>query len=542
MSIFLKKQVIIVSIILMSVVHIELFNHESIPGALLIVLGAIFSFLYTLDRRYILKWHDPVLYLFLLLSIGFYLYEGIGIVSVGGFSFWVAFNIYYYFDAYFKYKRLSKRSDVIIKDILNKVNNDGNNIDYNQLKQELNLRIEETFEVWLSVLQEKYEQSDLSDKTKYKEQIEVLINRKEEKSEEGDEYLKKRIKELELELSSVYKYNADLENKVKKLEIIIQEDYKKIEDLEFKINTNNRTLDERNHILNQQQNDINQMVNTINQLKQELDNAQGDKALVENLTEKLSIAENQCNLLVNEHKQSQLEKEELLKENKYLANAKEEAIREKEAAVNEKQEIQRLLDEEKEENKKLRHEMALMKQTYEAEVQRIEAQKSENSQILRNNKIKIAFKQGLQSAKYEVCIISPWVKEYIIDHYESDFYRLAKNKVKLKIIYGIGSNSQSKKYEEENREKLEESKHAVDKIKEIFTKRKCGNLVSVDVRDSHAKLFIVDDEWYLLGSMNLLSFDYSSKTDHREELAEKIYNPKKIEAYKKLFFNFDKKC
>ncbi len=42
MSIFLKKQLIIISIILMSVVHIELFNHESIPGALLIVLGAIF--------------------------------------------------------------------------------------------------------------------------------------------------------------------------------------------------------------------------------------------------------------------------------------------------------------------------------------------------------------------------------------------------------------------------------------------------------------------------------------------------------------------
>ncbi|WP_164726534.1 phospholipase D-like domain-containing protein [Veillonella ratti] len=466
------------------------------------------------------------------------MYEGIGIVSVGGFSFWVAFNTYYYFDAYFKFKRLSKRSDVIIKDILNKVNNDGNNIDYNQLKQELNLRIEETFEVWLSVLQAKYEQSDLSDKTKYKEQIEVLINNKEEKFEEGDENLKKRIKELELELSSVYKYNADLQNKVKKLEMIIQEDYKKIEDLEFKINTNNRTLDERNHILNQQQNDINQMVNTINQLKQELENAQGDKALVENLTEKLSIAENQCNLLVNEHKRSLLEKDELLKENKYLANAREEAIREKEEAVTEKQEIQKLLEEEKEENKKLRHEMAIMKQSFEDEVQRIEAQKIENAQILRNKEIAVAFREGLHSAEHEICIISPWVTEKVVNSYLNEFKRLAKNRVSVKIIFGMGKDSKIKQYAEENERKLINSRKAIEIIENVFKSENCENLFSTFERNTHAKLFLVDDKWYLVGSMNLLSFNYKNKKDKREELVEKIFNSKKIDAYKELFFYF----
>lgn len=502
MSLFWRKQVIVISIIVMEIIHFSLFNQALIPGALLTIVGVLLALIYTLDRRYILKRLDEEICILFLFSVVFFEYSGIGIVAILTFLIWIGVNFFYYWDEKNKRKTLSENSDVIIKEILDKATAEGDKADYNHLEQEMKQRLQENYQSPISTMQIKHNQSESSDKPKYQEKIEDFNKAKEEKFDEGVDSLKALVKELQQNLSDA---NAT------------------IKQMQLKIATNDKLLSEKNQELDEQSSNLNHMRGEIERLNLEIVNSQGDKEKIEKLENEIITVRNDLNLLDQKYQQTLSDRDRIEKE-----------------TILEKQEMQRLLDEEKEKNLKLQQEMALMKQSFEAEVQRIEAQKVEASQILTSKKIKNAFKQGLQSAKHEVCIISPWVKGHIIDNYESEFERLAKNKVKVKIIYGFGSNSQSKKHEEENRENLEESKNAIEKIKKIFNKRKSENLISADVRDSHAKLFIVDEEWYLLGSMNLLSFDYSNKTDHREELAEKIYNPEKIKEYKKLFFSFDK--
>ena len=177
-------------------------------------------------------------------------------------------------------------------------------------------------------------------------------------------------------------------------------------------------------------------------------------------------------------------------------------------------------------------------------MQRIEAQKVEDSQILRSKEISDAFRQGLQSAKHEVCIIVPWVSSDTIDEYANEFKLLAEKRVKVKLIFGIGFNSKNKKHERKNKKSLSKSQNGVNKITYFFRNANRIELFKYKKCDTHAKLFIVDNEWYLLGSMNLLSFNYSDREvkedeiDNREELVEKIYNSEKIKKYKELFFKF----
>ena len=62
--------------------------------------------------------------------------------------------------------------------------------------------------------------------------------------------------------------------------------------------------------------------------------------------------------------------------------------------------------------------------------------------------------------------------------------------------------------------------------------------------DSHAKLFIVDDEYYVLSSMNFLSYKGSGSVyngqsrDKWEEIGEKSKNKRNLNIYREKFFDF----
>ncbi|KAF1683261.1 hypothetical protein VER_02550 [Veillonella sp. R32] len=194
-----------------------------------------------------------------------------------------------------------------------------------------------------------------------------------------------------------------------------------------------------------------------------------------------------------------------------------------------------------EENQELQNTLADLRNSYDSTIKKIENQKikdDKETQILKNEKIRDAFKNGLNSAQSEICIISPWVGHRVIKNYAKEFQSLARKGVRVKLIYGIGVDKQVVDVNDSNYNRLVKSRNAVKYLKSFYTKEKKANLISTEERHTHAKLFIVDDNWYLLGSMNLLSFDYSDSDDKREELAEKIYNSKKIQLYKKEYFSF----
>ncbi len=102
-----------------------------------------------------------------------------------------------------------------------------------------------------------------------------------------------------------------------------------------------------------------------------------------------------------------------------------------------------------------------------------------------------------------------------------------------KIIYGYGDPASTKYLD--NKRRLENSREAIKEIKRIYQKLGKDYLLRVLESDTHDKLFIKDNEWYLIGSMNLLSSGIDHQNDNKE-LAEKRHNSKTVDIYKIMFF------
>lgn len=551
----MKKYSVILSIFILGLVQHFLFPGQLIPEVLLIVLGGLLSVIYTFDSKYIIKKLDIELCCYLLVSIAIFIYFGFGIVTIAILIFWIIFNYANAFILENDLKNLSRDSDAVIEAGINKAIADTTNIDYGSIIQQIEQEIKNTYAKELIKLQHKYEQSMQIDKKKYEEIIRSLETEKNQKLGEANE----KIKLVEAENSDLREINFQLQGKIDDLELQVKASNKAIEDLELKINRNKKLLDEKHLLLEEQEAVLSQTRTEREQLQAQLLDIQAsdnrDGALLTEVQNKLAAVELSYNSLQQEHQEAkeaknklELENAQMQEEKDQLNNFNDENVRklnEMESQLaksnQENQELKMTTEKQRAEIEKLKQEVETVRSSYEDAVRRIESQSTvdtKESQILQDKQIKNSFKKGLKSATNEVCIISPWVSRYVVTRYNDEFVRLAKKGVKVKLIFGIGTDRQSGGSDSSNNSKLEKSRNAVKLIEKIFKKEKRSNLFVTFERDTHAKLFIVDNEWYLLGSMNLLSFDYSSEEDQREELAEKIYNPKKISAYKKEFFNF----
>ena len=114
---------------------------------------------------------------------------------------------------------------------------------------------------------------------------------------------------------------------------------------------------------------------------------------------------------------------------------------------------------------------------------------------------------------------------------QNAFERLLKRGVVIKILYGIGDMSPNTS-DERNRRTLDVAEH----LQRIFRdypnfRMKCTN--------THEKLFICDEKFYVSSSLNILSFraDYTGN-DVREESGEASNNVKLIREYRKSLFDF----
>lgn len=156
-----------------------------------------------------------------------------------------------------------------------------------------------------------------------------------------------------------------------------------------------------------------------------------------------------------------------------------------------------------------------------------------NNKILKDNAIKDVFNNSLILVKKELDIISPWLNTGVVNtKMINNFEQLLKKGVIIKIIYGIGDENSI------NDNRNQRTNNTIYMLKEHF--KDYSNFKTMR-KNTHAKLFICDDEYYVLTSFNILSFDYSYEKNiynKRNEIGEQSFNKEILNKYRSQYFNF----
>lgn len=111
---------------------------------------------------------------------------------------------------------------------------------------------------------------------------------------------------------------------------------------------------------------------------------------------------------------------------------------------------------------------------------------------------------GLEKSKSRLVIISPWIRAAVVDHeFLKRLEECLNRGVKVVIGYGFGDDSKAGFSDKRAQERLDglQSKGLI--------LRRLGN--------NHAKILIVDEEFYVVSSFNWLSFKGDSAAPFREE-------------------------
>lgn len=149
------------------------------------------------------------------------------------------------------------------------------------------------------------------------------------------------------------------------------------------------------------------------------------------------------------------------------------------------------------------------------------SQTRQQNEIYTNKELHKLPQQTLRKAKVEVDIMSPWVNRAIFGKLEKQIEKLLIRGVILKIVYDIENNNYSDAQAKNDR--------VESFVREL--QAKFGNYKNfhIDKINYHGKMFICDNEYYVLTIMNPLS----NKGDSWEEIGEKSYNKGNLLAYRK---------
>ncbi len=197
---------------------------------------------------------------------------------------------------------------------------------------------------------------------------------------------------------------------------------------------------------------------------------------------------------------------------------------------------------------------------YEEDLVKAHQENEELKQKLFTNKmyedrdIREQFLEAVAKAKKEVDIICPWVGNMAESN---EFLKRVEQAVKvgvvIKIVYGIGDNSGRSENNNvsrtalrsliERRERIADS-NALRSVRDIyylhrrFERIRRGCIRSLR-SDTHAKLVIVDNDYFMIGSFNFLSFEGKyNDNDRRKEIVIKSMDKATLESLRSRFFNF----
>lgn len=110
---------------------------------------------------------------------------------------------------------------------------------------------------------------------------------------------------------------------------------------------------------------------------------------------------------------------------------------------------------------------------------------------------------AIKSTNRSLVIISPWITRAVVNHnFVKQLEELLLRDVEVKIGFGIGDNERYDEYAQSLLENLD---------------KKYSNFILKHLGDTHAKILIKDDEFYVITSFNWLSFKGDPKKKFREE-------------------------
>lgn len=129
-----------------------------------------------------------------------------------------------------------------------------------------------------------------------------------------------------------------------------------------------------------------------------------------------------------------------------------------------------------------------------------------------NYEIRELFLKYLDEAQKSLLIISPWMNRYVINRdFMKKIQTLLERGVKIQIICGITSGDASKMDTRDNK-----TVEIANELREIG--KNYGGLLSVDTNaETHEKLLICDEKYYINGSYNFLSYAAEDNKFFRNE-------------------------
>jgi phosphatidylserine/phosphatidylglycerophosphate/cardiolipin synthase-like enzyme len=171
-----------------------------------------------------------------------------------------------------------------------------------------------------------------------------------------------------------------------------------------------------------------------------------------------------------------------------------------------------------------------------------------SSTVLNEKEILNEFENAFKTACNEIDIAVPWLGKYASTEFPNLMESCLKRNVKIKIRYGLKDEKKDKGYSDSKlREKIanKESylttfewsvKNIID-LHKRFDKKYPGKFISCRSH-AHTKLMMVDNKYYIIGSLNFLS--HPRDGSGWGELAEKSENASMIKSLYNSHFSFEK--
>ncbi|WP_373243738.1 hypothetical protein [Megamonas funiformis] len=194
-----------------------------------------------------------------------------------------------------------------------------------------------------------------------------------------------------------------------------------------------------------------------------------------------------------------------------------------------KENLSNQLDTYKKEIEQKNEDIIKMREQQDHYIKLLQEKNESNNYPLENVEIRNKFNEALSIAESEIDIFCPWITEKVVDSFMQDKFRILLEKgISIKIRYGIGQSH--------NDIRNKKTERFANDLCKMFSKYKNFKMY----RDnSHVKLFICDNKFYVISSFNILSFkgDYSGE-DNRKELGEYSTNKAILNLYRKRYFSF----
>ena len=357
---------------------------------------------------------------------------------------------------------------------------------------------------------------EICQKTKDCEQLKALLD---QYTREGDAVQTEKIRQA---LKSYEQQLEKLQNEYRKKLSEIEKLYVQISSLNEKQKEIMRELNLKQNELSEAKEHVTRCNSIIEQKKTEIDS----------LSDKIQDRDNQIvtlNGLLKKAESATDAKKETLKK---LENSKKKLEEEKKLLTSEIQDKNKTISQMRIETERADQMIATQKKDMIKLQQEIEDSFSE---ILYDEEIYEKLYEWIQSAQQYIYIISPFVKKYQFSVMKQKLKAavIQHPDLKIKILYGIKDTNFRGEFQDPDN--IMKSREFMRQLQEIL-----GDALMVRETNTHDKLVIVDDQKFMLGSANVMSFsgDYAKKQGLHSEIVICSKNRKQLIELKNRFFRW----